>query len=149
MKVLVTLARIPSLEVSYIVINKHAINSQSFKNAPYGIADNYFAGVLLSEIIFQDGFHNTQVIYDIRNKETHQKRHFREHLETNVLGAALEKGVEVEFSIDGRESSHCYGLGAADFFSWSIFRRFEYDDPQFFYLIAHRLRRRRQWYIEK
>lgn len=148
-KVLNTLIHIDSLEMSYIAVNKKAITNPSFTRAPYGIAYNYFTGVLLSELIFLDKFYNTKVIYDVRNKETHEKRHFREHLETNILGAALEKGIDIEFSIEGHDSSKWYGLLAADFFSWSIFRKFEYGDERFYDRFRNRLRRRREWYIKK
>ncbi len=148
-EVLQTLLKIPSLQVSYIVVNKHNIRHQPFRNAPYGIGYNYFTGVLLSELIFDDGFRNIRLNYDIRNKETHKNKHFKQHLETSIIGTALEKDASIEFSIQGFDSSCCYGLSAADFFSWAIFRNFEHDDRRFYNLFAHRLKRRRHWYLNK
>lgn len=147
--VLQSLARVSSLETSYIVVNKDKIRHESFRKAPYGIGYNYFTNVLLSELIFQEGFHSIHLIYDVRNKETHQKRHFKEHLETSILGAALEKDIQVKFTVQGTDSSSCYGLLAVDFFSWAIFRKFEHGDDRFYKLFLHRLKRRREWYVEK
>lgn len=148
-EVIQSLIKIKSLEVSYLAVNKDKITNESFKNAEYGIAYNYFTGVILSELIFEDGFHNVNLIYDIRNKETHNKKHFKEHLETKILGKALEKGVSIEIQIDGLTSDKCYGLSAADFFSWAIFRTFERSDDQFYNLLVGKLKRRREWYVEK
>lgn len=142
-----SLLKLKSLEVSYIVVNKHGIKSEAFKQATYGIAYNYFTGILLSELIFQDGYHNTRLIYDLRNKETHEKRHFKEHLKTKILGMGLEKGVDIHLEIDGMQSDKCYGLMAVDFFSWAIFRKFEHGDDRFFKLFRDRLKRKREWYI--
>lgn len=147
--VLKSLVRISTLETSYIIVNKDKISHDSFRKAPYGIGYNYFTNVLLSELIFQDGFHNIHLIYDIRNKETHQKRHFKEHLETSILGTALEKDIQVKFTIHGFDSSSCYGLLAVDFFSWAIFRNFEHGDDRFYKLILNSMKRRREWYIKK
>jgi len=147
--VLVDLIKIPSLEISYIVVNKERISHQPFRSAPYGIGYNYFTGVLLCELIFEDHLRSVRLNYDIRNKETHKNKHFKEHLETKIIGTALEKDTPIELSIHGFDSSRCYGLSAADFFSWAIFRKFEYDDDSFYNLFADRLRRRREWYLKK
>ena len=142
-----TLVTIPSLEINYIVINKTKITNQSFRGAPYGTAYNYFTGVLLSETVFIDGLNNVYLIYDKRNKETHKNKHFREYLETKILGTALENNTNVNLLIEGYESHQCYGLLAADYFSWAVFRRFEYKDNRFYQMFEKRLRRRREWYI--
>lgn len=147
--VLQSLTRISSLETSYIVVNKDKISHESFRKAPYGIGYNYFTNVLLSELIFQDGFHRIHLIYDVRNKETHQKRHFKEHLETSILGTALEKDIQIKFTVQGADSSSCYGLLAVDFFSWAIFRKFGHGDDRFYKLILNRMKRRREWYVKK
>jgi hypothetical protein len=148
-EVLNALTTITSLEVSYIVVNKRKIDHQPFRQAPYGISYNYFTGVLLSELVFEDEFRRIRLNYDIRNKETHKNKHFKEHLETKIIGTALEKDTPIELSIHGFDSSCCYGLSAVDFFSWGIFRKFEHTDARFYDLFAHRLKRRREWYITK
>lgn len=145
--VLNTLATIPSLEINYIVINKENITNLSFRQAPYGTAYNYFTGVLLSEIVFQDGLNDIYLVYDKRNKESHQNKHFQEYLETKIFGIALENDTNVNFSIAGDDSHKQYGLLAVDYFSWALFRKFEYQDDRFFKLFEDKLRRRREWYI--
>ena len=148
-EVIQSLIRIKSLEISYLVVNKDKITNKSFRNAEYGIAYYYFTGVILSELIFEDGFHNVNFIYDIRNKETHYKRHFKEHLETKIFGKALEREVSIEIQIDGLASDKCYGLSAVDFFSWAIFRKFEHSDDRFYSLLKSKIKRKREWYIEE
>lgn len=148
-EVIQSLIRIKSLEISYLIVNKDKITNESFKNAEYGIAYNYFTGIILSELVFEDSFHNVNLIYDIRNKETHNKKHFKEHLETKILGKALEKEVSIEIQIVGLASDKCYGLSAVDFFSWAIFRKFEYSDDRFYNLLVGKFKRKREWYIKK
>lgn len=146
-KILEALLRIPSLKINYIIVNKRNIINQSFRNAPYGTAYNYFTGVLLTEMIFDDGLGDVYLIYDQKNKETHANKHFREYLETKIYGTALEKEKTVSLRVKALESHNCYGLLAVDYFSWVIFRNFEAKDRRFFDLIKGSLGRRREWYI--
>lgn len=144
---LASLASISSLEVSYIVVNKSKLTNQAFRDAPYGTAYNYFCGVLLSELIFNDGLSNVHLIVDQRNKETHKRKHFQEYLQTTICGKALEKKVDVTLDIQEMESHKCHGLLAVDYFSWAIFRKFEHGDTRFFNMFKANLKRRREWYI--
>lgn len=145
-RIIEKLIGIDSLEVSYIVVNKDRMTYPPFRNSPYGIPYNYFTGLLLSELIFYDNIHDVHLIYDKRNKETHSNRHFREYLVTKIHGNAFEQNIEVRLQIEGQESHRCYGLAAVDYFSWAIYRKFEYDDPSFFRLFAQKIKRRREWY---
>lgn len=145
--VILSLIKINSLEISYIIVNKDKINNLSFRNASYGIPYNYFIGILLSELIFCDEFYDVYLIFDNRNKEAHQNKHFTEYLETNIFGKAMEKEINIDFCLKGLDSKDVYGLKAVDFFSWSVFRKFEHSDNRFFNLIFKKLKRRREWYI--
>lgn len=146
--VISSLIKINSLEISYIVINKEKIENLSFRKASYGIGYNYFTGVLLSELIFDEGYYDVCLIFDKRNKESHQNKYFKEYLETKIFGKALEKEINVEFRLEGLDSKDVYGLKAVDFFSWSVFRKFEYSDNRFFNLIFKKLKKRREWYVD-
>lgn len=146
--VLSTLMEVSTLEVSYIVVNKDKITHRSFRNAAYGTGYNYFTGLLLSELVLDDGFRNAHLIYDKKNKETHANRPFKEYLETKVVGAALERNIDIELVIEGEESQRSYGLLAVDYFSWAIYRKFEYGDSRFYDLLQDRLKRRREWHAQ-
>ncbi len=146
-EVLTVLSSIDTLEISYIVVNKNKIKQESFKESPYGIAYNYFTGVLISELIFNDGIHNVHITYDKKNKETHLHRHFKEYLHTKIYGLALEKDLDVNLEIIGDDSTNNYGLSAVDYFSWALFRKFEHKDDSFFELFSDKLKRRREWYL--
>jgi len=145
--ILTTLANISSLEISYIVVNKDKITNQSFRNSAYGISYNFFTGILLSDLVFKDGFNDLYLIYDRRNKETHKNLHFQEYLETIIIGKALTQNTSVTISAEGLDSDQCYGLLAVDYFSWAIFRKFEKNDASFFNLFLQKLKRRKEWYI--
>ena len=145
--VLTSLTSISSLEVSYIVVNKSKLTNQAFRGAAYGTAYNYFCGVLLSDLIFLDGLSSVHLIVDRRNKETHKHKHFHEYLNTRIFGQAFERDVNVTLEIQEMESHKCYGLLGVDYFSWAIFRKFEYGDSRFFDLFKGKLKRRREWYI--
>lgn len=146
--IILPLMRINSLEISYIIVNKEKIKNLSFRNASYGVSYNYFTGILLSELIFDDEFYEVSLIFDKRNKESHQNKHFTEYLETKIFGKALEKEINVKFSLAGHDSKNVYGLKAVDFFSWSVFRKFEHSDNRFFNLISKKLKRIREWYVD-
>ena len=144
---LTSLVSIPSLEVSYIVVNKSKLTNPAFRGTAYGTAYNYFCGVLLSELMFLDGLSNIHLIVDQRNKETHKHKHFSEYLRTRILGQAFERDVSVSLDIQEMESHKCFGLLGVDYFSWAIFRNFERGDGQFFDIFKGILKRRREWYI--
>ena len=148
-KVIDNLAQIVSLQISYIVVNKNQILNDSFRNADYGIAYNFFAGVLVSELVYDDGLRDIDLVYDIRNKETHNKKHFSEYLKTIVFGKAVTDETDVSLLIRGMNSHESYGLLANDFFCWSVFREFEHGDNSFSARFAHKFLRRRQWYTKK
>ena len=60
----------------------------------------------------------------------------------------VEKEININFCLEGLDSKDVYGLKAVDFFSWSVFRKFEYSDNRFFNLILEKLKRRREWYVD-
>ena len=146
-EVLESLLAIKSLGINYIVVNKPKIESEALKNAPYGIVYNYFTGVLLSELVCIDGFHDINLIYDVRNKETHGHMAFNEYIHTTVIGKAFENDINLNLALRGEQSHESYGLIAADFLSWSIFRKYEYKDDRFYDLISSNFKRRRRWYV--
>ena len=135
-----------SIKISYLVVNKNNIKHQAFRDAPYGIGYNYFTGVLLSELVFQDNICYFQLTYDEKSKETHPNRRFAEYL-TKIYGSALELDTNVAFTLSRGKSHESYGLRAVDFICWSIFRKFEYSDTRFFNVFSQNILRRREWYI--
>jgi hypothetical protein len=140
---------IDSLKINYIVVNKEGIINERFKKAPYGIAYNYFTGELLKQLIFTDKFYEANLTYDKRNKETHANKPFIEYLNTLILGESFENNINAEFKLQGNDSNKCYGLLAADFFSWSLFRKYEFGDDGFCNLFSHKIGRKIEWYIIK
>ena len=143
------LADVAPLQISYLVVNKDRITSQSLREAEYGIRYNYFTGVLLSEMVFEDSLSSIFLTYDLRNKETHEKRRFKEYLATKLLEGSIEREVEIEFDAEGLESHQSYGLMAVDFFSWALYRKFEYGDRRFASRFSGKILRRCEWYIGK
>lgn len=146
-KVIESLVKINSLQINYIIVNKTNIKSQNLKDASYGIAYNYFTGHLLEDLIFNGKLHKVNLIYDKRNKETHKNMPFQEYLKTHILRLSVEKDLDITLLFDGKDSRDCFGLKAADFLSWSIYRRFELKDDRFFKLIANKIGKKHEWYI--
>lgn len=146
-RVLSALMQLNSMKISYLVVNKNNIINQAFRDAPYGIGYNYFTGILLSELVFNDNICDFQLTYDEKSKETHPNKRFIEYLQTKIYGSALENDTHVTFTLIRGKSHESYGLRAADFICWSIFRKFEYGDDRFFNMFSQKILRRREWYI--
>ena len=142
--ILESLTRIDGLRVSYLVVNKEAITHRPFRDAEYGIQYNYFSGVLLSEMVLQDGIHSGHLTYDARNKETNANMPFCEYIRTKIIGKAFEADAEVRFDLKSDESHICHGLAAVDYFSWAVFRKFEYGDLSYVEIFERKLLRRRE-----
>ena len=68
LRVLNALMQLNSIKISYLVVNKNNIKHQAFRDAPYGIGYNYFTGVILSELVFQDNINNFQLTYDEKSE---------------------------------------------------------------------------------
>ena len=147
LRVLNALMQLNSIKINYLVVNKNNITHQAFRDAPYGIGYNYFTGILLSELVFQDNIGDFQLTYDEKTKETHPNRRFVEYLQTKITGSAFELDRNVTFILRSGKSHESYGLRAVDFICWSIFRKFEYSDARFFNVLSQAISRRREWYI--
>ena len=120
------------------------MKSLSFKNAPYGVIYNFFAGKILVPIIlnYKDCF----LTVDKRNKEMHNQKHFDGYIETKARGDAFEKETELHLEIEHGESQVNYGLQAVDFFSWSVFRKATNKDLKFFRIFEELVQINEEWY---
>lgn len=143
---LLSLKRSCRPRIDYIVVNKDGLRDESFRNAPYGIAYNFFAGKILVPIILE--FKDCYLTVDKRNKEIHTQRHFDGYIETKARGSALEKGISIKLTIDHAESQTNYGLQAVDFLSWSIYRKIENNDSRFFKIFEDLIKIKEEWYCE-
>lgn len=146
-RVIESLTNIKSLKINYFVIKKDGMTSETFKKAPYGIAYNYFTGQLLTTLVFKHSLTGINLTFDKRNKETHQNKPFQEYVTTHIMGKAFENNKEINLALRGGDSSECYGLVAADFLSWAIFRHYEFKDSQFFNLLEGNMDVKKTWYI--
>ena len=108
---------------------------------------NYFAGVLLCGLIQKLQIDDIDLVYDLRNKESHSEKHFTDYLHAKILGQAFETQTSMSLRIAGRESHMDRGLGAADFFCWSVFRQFEHADRQFMNDFRGKVAFKKGWYL--
>ena len=90
-------------------------------------------------------YHNIKLVFDPRNKETHNKRPFKQYLETEIFGTGVEIDLPITMKIDSYDSNVCYGLQAADFCSWAIFRKYETGDSKYFDIIAEKIKFGLEW----
>ncbi len=129
-------------EADAIVINKRNIND-NLRTLPFGILHNYYAGqVIVPRVIQYDG--NVDLLVDKRSKERHPHMHFDGYIRTKVL---WEKGRFLNFEVRHEDSREIYGLRAADFVSWSIYRFFTWGDNRFFDLVSPFLKSLQKWYF--
>ncbi len=132
--------------VDYIIIKKDGLTSPSFMKAPYGIAYNYFSGIILIPRILD--CKDCYLTIDKRNKEMHNHKHFDGYIETHARGKALEQKIDINLEIKHAESHLEYGLQAVDFFSWSIYRNFASKDKQFLDIFKNLVKIGQKWYCE-
>jgi len=130
--------------IDCITINKDKIKDESFRNAEYGIAYNYFAGKLLCPLIME--LQNCELTVDRRSKETHPKKHFNDYLKTQVIGEAFERSIKTTLNIHHLESHKNLGLQVVDFFSWGLYRHIAYRDSQFYDIFKELICGFQRWY---
>lgn len=130
--------------IDYIILRKDGLQDPSFRNAPYGIAYNFFAGKILIPIILE--YRDCFLTIDKRNKEMHAQRHFDGYIETKARGDAFENKIDINLEIKHDESQVNYGLQAVDFFSWSIYRKIENNDLRFFKIFEDLIHLKEEWY---
>lgn len=131
------------IEIDAIVILKEKI-LEKLRPLPNGILLNYFSGrVLVDRIVLYDDVH---LFVDETSKQTHNLQHFDGYIQTGVF---LTKKQYFPFEIVHGNSNVIYGISAADFISWSIFRKYEFGDPRFFDIIKSRLKTFKPYYFRK
>ena len=145
--ILKQLTEIIKPQIDYIVINKEGITNPQFRNAPYGIAYNYFAGKLLLPLIADKK--DCLLIVDKRNKEVHNQKHFDGYIDTCINGYAMENNLEVKIKIEHGDSKLNYGLQAVDYFSWGIYRKYNMKDTQYLEIFNRLIKNGQEWYCPK
>lgn len=126
----------------YCVVRKSRI-TQNLRNAPYGIAYNYFSGKLLCRV-YKDRFNGPiTLIVDRRSKETHGNLPFDGYIQTHIITECEHTHA---FHIRHEESHVFPGLQAVDFVSWGLFRHYEHGDNRFYKLITSKIGICDNWY---
>jgi hypothetical protein len=133
------------LRIHYAVVNKAKL-SEKLKDAPYGIAYNYFAGQLLCRACKEHFAGPLAITVDQRNKETHTKLKFDGYLETRLV---IDCDHRDALTINHEESQKVRALQAADLISWAIFRNYEHADDRFLNVLRQRLGCCDDWYSWK
>ena len=146
---LLSLSRACYPRVDYIVVNKDYITSESFRNSPYGVAYNFFAGKILVPLILD--LENCLLTVDQRNKEMHHHKHFDGYIETKLSEESFESRANFNLEdIKHDESRSNWGLRAADYFSWAVYRKIANNDSRFFNVFKDILDvHSNEWYCSK
>lgn len=121
------------IEIDAIVIKKDRIN-EDLRKIPPSILLNYFAGKVLIDRITR--YDDVNLYVDRTSKETHDAQHFDGYIKTN---AYLTRKGFFPLNIEHADSNVVRGVSAVDFLSWSIFRKYEYNDDQFFDIVKPRI----------
>lgn len=130
-----------NIEIDAIVVLKARI-ARNLRTLPHGMLHNYYSGrVLVDRIVSYDAVH---LYVDQTSKQTHDQHHFDGYIKTRAL---LTKGHNFPFQIVHGDSNVIAGISAADFISWALFRKYEYDDNRFFELIKHKIQNLKGFYF--
>lgn len=131
-----------NVTIHYAIVNKSRI-TENLRQAPYGIAYNYYSGNLLCKIHNKSIHEPIKFIVDKRNKETHNNMPFTGYIQTKIIS---ECNHTHGFDIKHEDSRDWLGLQAVDLICWSIFRHYEHKDSEFLNLIAPHIGVRDSWY---
>lgn len=134
-RVLKLLAKTEDLKILSIILNKEKVYTdlQNQKSFLY----NYTANILL------DRLHNKNILKDddkvliyIDQRETNKflKKNFENYLTENLNGKIKNS---FEIKIKGSETEKC--LQAVDFISWTIFRKYEQNDYEYYKIIEEKI----------
>ncbi len=132
------------ITVNYIVFRKSRI-SPHLKRADNAYIYNYFSYLLLCEMHKKELL-KTDINFtvDMRSKETHKQMPFNGYIQTRL---ATDLDYPHEMVIKHCDSSQVKGLQAVDFLCWSIFRKYEHGDDQFYNLLKPKLFAVKRWYV--
>ena len=139
------LARIANcdIEIDGIVVLKNRMNDD-LRTLPYGILFNYYsARVLIDRILLYDEVH---LFVDETSKQTHDLLQFDGYIRT---GALLSRKRNFPLEIVHGNSDVINGISASDYVSWSLFRRYEYNDNRFFNMIKHKIVNLKTYYFRQ
>lgn len=133
-KLLKLLSELEDLNIFCVVIKKEDIyiDFQNQKNYLY----NYTANILLQRIYNKKLFNDDKVLIYIDQRETNRflKKNFEDY-----LNKSLSKwNKKIEIKIKPSHTEKC--LQAVDFISWSIFRKYEFDDNQYYQIIKSKIK---------
>jgi hypothetical protein len=131
------------IEIDAVIVLKEKIH-QKLRPLPNGILLNYYSGrVLVDRVIRYDDVH---LYVDETSKQTHDSNHFDGYIQ---IGVFLTKKQYFPFEIVHGNSNVIYGIAAADFISWSIFRKYEFNDSRFFDVFRNKIQTFKKYYFKK
>lgn len=131
------------IEIDIIVVKKDKI-SEDLQELPNSILMNYFSGrVLIDRILKYD---NVNLYVDMTSKQTHDSQHYDGYIKT---GAYLTKKRFFPLNIEHVDSNIVRGVSAVDFLSWSVFRKYESKDNQYFKIIEPKICTLKTYYFRE
>ncbi len=136
--VLAALAKLPSARFSTILVDKQKIFDYLFdkKDKLY----NYVAGSLIDLVDLQ-GYRDVELVYDRRSSNSLLTADFENYLRRKLT----ERKFDANLVIYGLQSHQSRGLMAADYVSWSVYRKYNWGDESYFKIIEDKTDIRRLW----
>ena len=134
-RILKLLASTEDLKILCIILNKKKVYTDLRNQKAY--LYNYTANILL------DRLHNKKILKDgemilicIDQRETNKflKKNFENYLKNNLTGK-IDNYFEIK--IKASQTEKC--LQAVDFISWSIFRKYERNDYEYYEIIKNKI----------
>jgi hypothetical protein len=134
-RVLKKLEAITEIKIACILINKQSLRPSLKKDAKY--LYNFAVYTLVERILVSDVVNiGRAVSISIDRRDT--GRHEKERLVNDIL-VLLSRYCEGAFSVDLNTSHEDKPLQSADFISWAIFRKYEYDDLVYYSIIKSKI----------
>lgn len=133
-RLLKLLSELEGLQIFCIVIKKEDvyIDFQNQKSYLY----NYAANILLQRIHNKKLFNDEKILIYIDQRETNRflKKNFEDYLSKSLL----KWNKKFEIKIKPSHTEKC--LQAVDFISWSIFRKYEFEDNKYYEIIKSKIK---------
>lgn len=124
-------------KVYSLVLNKTRVNKDLRTRRGKKKLYNFLSRVLIEKMnpLLQDTAGKVELIVD-RSKNKEEIKDFNSYLE-NQIDALLP--LTVRLHIYHLRSSETYELQAVDLFSWGIFRKYEYNDLEWYDCFSHKI----------
>lgn len=119
-----------------VILNKERVDSHLCTKAGKSKLYNFLARFIIEKLPLRTTFTNVRLVVD-RCKNREEIRDFNLYVQNQIEALLpLNTGLKIEH-LNSQESP---GLQAADLFCWGIFRKYEFEDTQWYNVYSDKIR---------